>query len=208
MYSWIISLSPGPRASGRDRTNPSYATPFLSDSSPPAASPGAGLFAFESATRPQSPCADGCGPNPDKGEEEEPRDQAKPIRTVPTRPDGWPDWLGRRPMTNTDRVKIRQNLDNGLPDSALTAPGPFLCYLTIDGLDHEPDPQKATRLRGQIHAAARAAAEHRQTNYHATNATITIGIRGPDAQQRINQLRNALTKLITQNPWTTREQPR
>jgi hypothetical protein len=52
------------------------------------------------------------------------------------------------------------------------------------------------------------AAEQRHTSYHATDTTITIGIRGPDAQQRINQLRNALTKLITQNPWTTREQPR
>jgi hypothetical protein len=152
--------------------------------------------------------SDDTGPNPNKGEEDEPREEPKPIRTAPIRPDGWPDWLGRRPMTNTDRVKIRQNLDDGLPDSALTAPGPFLCYLTIDGLDHEPDPQKAIRLRGQIHAAARTAAEQRQTSYHATDAAITIGIRGPDAQQRINQLRNALTKLITRNRWTIREQPR
>jgi hypothetical protein len=111
-------------------------------------------------------------------------------------------------MTNTDRVKICHTLDDGLPDSALTAPGPFLSYLTIDGLDHETDPQKAIRLRGQIHAAARTAAEQRQTSYHATDTTITIGIRGPDAQQRINQLRNALAKFITQHHWTIREQPR
>ncbi|MGH3185408.1 MAG: hypothetical protein ACRDOE_26370 [Streptosporangiaceae bacterium] len=110
---------------------------------------------------------------------------AKPSPTVPLRPDGWPDLLSRRPMSSGDRAKIRHALDAGLPGSALTSPGPFLCYLTTAGLDHEPDPRKATRLRGRIHAAARAAAEGRQTTCHSTHSTITIGIRGPDAQERV-----------------------
>jgi len=93
----------------------------------------------------------------------EPDEQTPPpsaSHTVPLRVDGWPDWLGRRPMSNTDRDKIRQALAEGLPDGPLTEPGPFLCYLTIDGLDRT-DPSKLMRLRGRIHAAARTAAEGR-----------------------------------------------
>ena len=63
-------------------------------------------------------------------------------------------------------------------------------------------------LRGRINAAARAAAEQRQTTYHATDSTITIGIRGPDAQQRIDQLRDVLAGLIARHGWTTRDSPR
>ena len=133
---------------------------------------------------------------------------AKPSPTVPLRPDGWPDLLGRRPMSSGDRAKIRHALDNGLPGSALTRPGPFLCYLTIDGLGREPDPRTATQLRGRIHAAIRTAAEGRQTKYHATGSTITIGIRGHDAQERIGQLRRALDALIIKHGLTTRDQPR
>jgi hypothetical protein len=59
-----------------------------------------------------------------------------------------------------------------------------------------------------IHAAARTAAEGRATTCHATDSTITIGIRGPDAADRITQLRHALAKLITKHGWTTRDQPR
>ncbi|MFF4618186.1 hypothetical protein [Nonomuraea jabiensis] len=33
---------------------------------------------------------------------------------------------------------------------------------------------------------------------------LTIGIQGPDAHERINQLRNALAKLITKYGWTVR----
>jgi hypothetical protein len=73
------------------------------------------------------------------------------------------------------RAKIRKALEAGLPAGALTAPGPFLCYLTIDGLDRESDPQKATRLRGRINAAG----GQRQTSDHATDSTISIGIRVP-----------------------------
>jgi hypothetical protein len=127
--------------------------------------------------------------------------------TVPIRPDGWPDWLGRRPMSNSDRDKIRQALTEGLPEGPLTDPGPFLCYLTIDGL-HHTDPGNLIALRGRIHAAARTAAEERATTYHATDSAITIGIRGPDAADRINQLRHALAGLITKHGWTTRDQPR
>jgi len=135
-------------------------------------------------------------------------DPAKPSPTVPLRPDGWPNLLGRRPMSSGDRAKIRHALETGLPGSALTRPGPFLCYLTIDGLGREPDPRTATQLRGRIHAAIRTAAEGRQTTYHATGSTITIGIRGHDAQERIGQLRRALDALIIKHVLTTRDQPR
>ena len=139
---------------------------------------------------------------------EEPTAEPDPaVPTVPVRSDGWPDLVGRRPMSNADRDKIRRALAEGLPDGPFTDPGPFLCYLTIDGLDHA-DPGKLIRLRGRIHAAARSAAEGRQTTYHATDTTITIGIRGPDAQERINQLRQALNNLITRHGWTTRDEPR
>jgi hypothetical protein len=108
-------------------------------------------------------------------------------------------------MSSTDRAKIREALAIGLPASALTSPGPFLCYLTIDGLDQEPNPQKATRLRGRVNAAARTAAEQRQTSYHAT---LTIGILGPDAAERIIQLRRALAKLAAKHGWTFCDAPR
>jgi hypothetical protein len=130
------------------------------------------------------------------------------IRNVPIRPDGWPDWLGRRPMKTTDMVKIREAIDTGLPETALTVPGPFLCDLTIAGIDREQDPQAATRLRGRINAAARAAAEQRQTSYHSTDSTITIGIRGPDAQERINRLHRAVAKMSAKHGWTIRREPR
>ncbi|MGW0807883.1 hypothetical protein [Nonomuraea sp. NPDC002799] len=158
----------------------------------------------------RDPDGDAENPTADSAQapEDAPTERIKLAHTVPIRPDSWPDWLGRRPMTSTDRAKIRQALDAGLPEGPLTDPGPFLCYLTIDGLDRETDHRKATRLRGRIHAAARSAAEGRHTTYHATDATITIGIRGPDAHERINQLRHALDKLITKHGWTTRDQPR
>ncbi|MFP3969277.1 hypothetical protein SMC26_43765, partial [Actinomadura fulvescens] len=94
------------------------------------------------------------------------------------------------------------------PPDAADAPGRFLCHLTIDGLDHHSDPAKATRLRGRIHAAARTAAEQRHTTYHATDTAITIGIAGPDAQHRIDQLRAALATLATKHGWTLRDAPR
>ncbi|MFE3455758.1 hypothetical protein ACFXJ8_43305 [Nonomuraea sp. NPDC059194] len=146
-------------------------------------------------------------PDDTKPAEQNQQAQGPSTHTVPVRPDGWPDWLGRRPMTSDDRAKIRKALEAGLPEGPLTECGPFLCYLTIDGLEHS-DPRKLIALRGRIHAAARTAAEGRQTVYHATDTTITIGIRGPDAADRINQLRHALAKLITKHGWTTRDEPR
>ena len=145
---------------------------------------------------------------PAPGQPDPAKTAGEPGYTVPIRPDGWPDLLGRWPMSSTDRAKIREALATGLPASALTSPGPFLCYLTIDGLDRESDPQKATRLRGRINAAARTAAEQRQTSYHATDSTITIGIRGPDARERIDQFRRALDKLAARHGWTFRDAPR
>ncbi|WP_113698592.1 hypothetical protein [Nonomuraea lactucae] len=47
----------------------------------------------------------------------------------------------------------------------------------------------------RVHAAARTAAEQRHTTYQATDSTITIGIAGPDARHRIDQLRTALAML-------------
>jgi hypothetical protein len=65
-------------------------------------------------------------------------------------------------MTTSDRDKIRQALTEGVPNGP--DPGPFLCYLIIDGLDPS-DPRKLIRLRGRIHAAARTAAEGLATTY-------------------------------------------
>jgi hypothetical protein len=156
----------------------------------------------------QEPADDHTSATPGQQPDAEPAGQPPSATpTVPIRPDGWPDWLGRRPMSSSDRDKIRQALTAGLPEGPLTDPGPFLCYLTIDGL-HRTDPGNLIALRGRIHAAARTAAEGRATTYNATDSTITIGIRGPDAADRINQLRHALAKLITKHGWTTRDQPR
>jgi pyrrolidone-carboxylate peptidase len=132
----------------------------------------------------------------------------KPVHVAPVRPDGWPDWLGRRPMTTADRKTLRETIETGLPETVTTTGGPFLCYLTIDGLNTEPDPRKATRLRGRVHAPARTAAEHRRTTYHATDSTITIGIFGPDAHERINKLHTTVTTLAAKHSWTIRQQPR
>ncbi|MBF8190095.1 hypothetical protein ITP53_31080 [Nonomuraea sp. K274] len=75
---------------------------------------------------------------------------------------------------------------------------------TTEGLDRTTDQRKLIRLRGRIHAAARVAAE----GCHTTDSALTIGIQGPDAQERIKQLRNAPAKLITKHGWTVRYEPR
>jgi hypothetical protein len=51
----------------------------------------------------------------------------KPVRVAPVRPDGWPDWLGRRPMTTADRKTLRETIETGLPETVTTTGGPFLC---------------------------------------------------------------------------------
>lgn len=87
-----------------------------------------------------------------------------------------------------------------------TDPGPFLCYLTIEGLDGEPDARRAMRLRGRINAAARAAAEHRRTTYHATDSAITIGIYGPDAAERVNALQQVPVLCLQPHTGADRQQ--
>ena len=126
--------------------------------------------------------------------------------TVPLRPDGWPDLLGRRPMSSSDRARLRESLAGELPEDTPAGSGPAVCYLIIEGLG-QGDPGKLIRLRGRIHAAARSAAEGRQTTYDATGSAISIGIRGPDAAERISQLRSALAQLVARNGWTVRERP-
>jgi hypothetical protein len=34
----------------------------------------------------------------------------EPVRVVPTRPEGWTDWLGRRPISSADRDRILKDL--------------------------------------------------------------------------------------------------
>jgi hypothetical protein len=125
---------------------------------------------------------------------------------VPARPDGWPDWLGRRPMSSSDRARLRQALADGPPGEPPDNSGLAVCYLVIEGLD-QADPGKLIRLRGRIHAAARTAAEGCQTTYDATGSAISIGIRGPDAAGRVSQLCRALAQLAGRHGWTVREQP-
>ncbi|MEU0483152.1 hypothetical protein ABZ260_28680 [Streptosporangium sp. NPDC006013] len=133
---------------------------------------------------------------------------AGPGFTVPSRPDGWPDLLGRRPLTSTERADLRRALEDVEPEPAGTGPDPlFLAYLTIDGLDRESDPRKAMRLRGRILAAARSAAEQRRTRFDATPASVTIGIYGPDAGARITVLRVALAGLVGKHDLTVRDGP-
>lgn len=74
-----------------------------------------------------------------------PAEAAAPDYTVPQRQDCWPNWLGRCPIRSSDRAKIREALETGLPDGPLTVPGPFLCYLTIDGLNRITDQRKLIR---------------------------------------------------------------
>lgn len=96
----------------------------------------------------------------------------------------------------------------GYPTDHSPFPAPSCVTSTIDGLDRITDQRKLIRLRGRIHAAARVAAEGCHTTYYATDSALTIGIQGPDAQERVNQLRNALSKLIAKHGWTTRDEPR
>ncbi|HEV7900129.1 MAG TPA: hypothetical protein VGP31_20030 [Planosporangium sp.] len=135
---------------------------------------------------------------------------AGPGYTVPTRPDGWPDLLRRRPLSSTERADLRRALEaEPEPGSPAAAPAPsFLAYLTVDGLSGEGDSRKAMRLRGRVLAAASSAAEQRRTTFHATESTVTIGIYGHDAQLRITQLRAALAALVTKHGLTLRDEPR
>ena len=76
--------------------------------------------------------------------------------TVPARPDGWPDLLGRHPMSSADRARVRKALEDGLPAGALAAPGLASAAETADALEHVtigsgPTPRSAT-VRSTTHA--------------------------------------------------------
>lgn len=61
---------------------------------------------------------------------------------------------------------------------------------------------------GSVVTGTPTVAEQLQTSYHATDSTSTIGIRGPDARERIDQFRRALDKLAAKHGWTFRDAPR
>lgn len=44
-----------------------------------------------------------------------------PAYTVPARPGAWPDLLGRRPLSSSDRARLRARLESR-PPGALDAP--------------------------------------------------------------------------------------
>ena len=135
----------------------------------------------------------------------------EPVRLVPTRPDGWPDWLGRRPISSADRDKILKDLR--ADQDALKAVerqdslrlAPLFSCLTIEGFGGQDDPRKITRLRASINAACRVAAGDRRTSYHATDERITIGIAGPDSRERIVGLHQQLAKMGRSRGWTITE---
>ena len=135
----------------------------------------------------------------------------EPVRVVPTRPDGWPDWLGRRPISSADRGKILRDLQAG-QDELTTVErrdsiqlAPLFSCLTIEGLGGQDDPRTVTRLRASINVACRVAAGDRRTSYHATDERITIGIAGPDARDRIADLRRQLARIGRNRGWTITE---
>ncbi|GAA2821023.1 hypothetical protein [Nonomuraea rubra] len=135
----------------------------------------------------------------------------EPARMVPTRPDGWPDWLGRRPISSVDRDRILKDLsaDQEELDAAKRRDGlrlaPLFSSVTIEGVGGQGDPRKVARLRAAINAACRVAAGDRRTSYHATDVRITIGIAGPDAHERIAVLRRQLPKMGGSRGWTITE---
>ncbi|MFG1687735.1 hypothetical protein ACGFNP_46795 [Nonomuraea sp. NPDC049269] len=135
----------------------------------------------------------------------------EPVRVVPTRPDGWPDWLGRRPISSVDRDRILKDLsaDQEELDAVKRRDGlrlaPLFSSVTIEGFGGQGDPRKVARLRAAINAACRVAAGDRRTSYHATGERSTIGITGPDARERIAMLRQQLAKIGGSRGWTITE---
>jgi hypothetical protein len=126
----------------------------------------------------------------------------EPVRVVPTRPDGWPGWLGRGPVSPADRDKILKGLQAG-QDELTTAErrdslqlAPLFSCLTIEGLAGQDGPRTVPRLPASINVACRVAAGDRRTSYRATDERITIGIAGPDVRERIAGLRRQLARLL------------
>ncbi|TDD18029.1 hypothetical protein [Nonomuraea diastatica] len=138
----------------------------------------------------------------------------EPVRVVPTRPDGWPDWLGRRPISSTERDKILSALRADQDEQRTTERRdslqrvPLFSCLTIEGFGGKDDPRTVIRLRASINAACRVAAGDRRTSYHATDERITIGIAGPDARDRIADLRRQLTRMSRNRGWVITEELR
>ncbi len=120
----------------------------------------------------------------------------KPGYTVPIRPDGWPDLPGRRPMSSTGRAKIREAIEAGLPDSALTAPGPFPCYLTIGG-------PAASPARGRRPGCAAGSTPPPAPPPDNARPATT-----PPTPPSPSQLRRELDKLAARHGWTLRDTPR
>jgi hypothetical protein len=136
-------------------------------------------------------------------------DDAPPLS--PTRPDDWPDWLGRRPIPATERDRLRESIDadryaheaaRNQTDLQLT---PHFSYLVIDGLTDEDQPRKRARLRARISIAARLAAGDNRTHYEATEHRVTIGIAGPDARERIIALRKEIQQIGRGRRWIITE---
>ncbi|MEV4183625.1 hypothetical protein AB0J28_19565 [Streptosporangium canum] len=138
----------------------------------------------------------------------------EPVRVLPTRPDGCPNWLGRRPIGSADRDKILGDLradqdeQNAVERRDSLQRAPLFSCLTIEGFGSQDDPRKVIRLRASINAACRVAAGDRRTSYHATDERITIGIAGPDARERIAGLRQQLARMSRNRGWTITEELR
>jgi len=72
----------------------------------------------------------------------------EPVRRLPTRPDGWPDWLGRRPISSVDRDRILKDLsaDQEELDAVRRRDGlrlaPLFSSVTIEGFGGQGDPRK------------------------------------------------------------------
>ncbi|MCD0451755.1 hypothetical protein LO762_21530 [Actinocorallia sp. API 0066] len=82
---------------------------------------------------------------------------------------------------------------------------PLFSFLTIEGFGGGDDPRKVARLRASINAACRVAAGDRRTSYRATDESITIGIAGPDARERIGFLHQQLLGMSRSKGWTITE---
>lgn len=130
----------------------------------------------------------------------------------PTRPDGWPDWLGRRPIPTAERDRLGASIDahrhaqdqaRAQLDLQLT---PQFSYLVIDSLtEDDQQPRRRARLRARISIATRLAADDSRTHYEATEHRVTIGIAGPDARERILALRKEIQQIGRGHRWIITE---
>ena len=84
-------------------------------------------------------------------------------------------------MSNRDKVR-RTLAEVRLPDRPLTDPGPFLCYLTIDGLDH-------AYLSRMVHGHAPVNVEHvrRVAKELGLNAAYFSEVREADVLEAVRK---------------------